>query len=67
MLPDERYSAVALAVALVALPPFELQLVLLFLSSSFRQPPLVAVCSPRQSLSLSPLALSSLPQSSVYY
>ena len=67
MLPDERYSVVALAVALVALPPFELRLVLLFLSSSFT-PAAACCCLLATAIAFAlATALSSLPQSSVYY
>ena len=59
--------AVSLAVSLVPVPPLiEPQLALSFLSSSSRPLRLVAVCSSQRSLSLSPLALSSQPQSTVY-
>ena len=59
--------AVSLAVSLVPVPPLiEPQLALLFLSSSSRPLRLVAVCSSQRSLSLSPLALSSQPQLTVY-
>ena len=57
-----------LAVSLVPVPPLiEPQLALSFLSSSSSRPlRLVAVCSSQRSLSLSPLALSSQPQLTVY-
>ena len=60
--------AVSLAVSLVAVPPLiEPQLALSFLSASSSRPlRLVAVCSSQRSLSLSPLALSSQPQLTVY-
>ena len=57
-----------LAVPLAPVPPLiEPQLALSFLSSSSSRPlRLVAVCSSQRSLSLSPLALSSQPQLTVY-
>ena len=57
-----------LDVSLAPVPPLiEPQLALSFLSSSSSRPlRLVAVCSSQRSLSLSPLALSSQPQLTVY-